>query len=383
MYRVFVLLCTFHLSHGFFCYSLQVQVGQLQQGITTMESHLLSKRAYYEQLLAEAQQNANDTSQNAQTQINQCHELKNQQAASHQQQEQQLNQQITQLQAKLAEQQGAAQTGMQCQQQLGALQQQVNTLQAKEQELKKQIEEQQRKLLEQEQNAKLQHDKCQQQLQQQIALQKELENKMKDQEQQSQKNCADAQENITQTERAKCQQELQKQLDLQKQQENTTKQREQELQKLRERVLELEKSLSSNKMPRSKTFDYLGSFLNELDFLQCNIDVSTTVAQDSYKLTYRLPKKLNDDDIEVKINNRVIYVKGSEGSTVLFESVELLPAGLNVKSTDWQLRGDNIMEIIIPFNLSETGNKIKSCIADNPAITIESPESTLTFRNKP
>ncbi|XP_038221574.1 putative uncharacterized protein DDB_G0271606 [Zerene cesonia] len=373
MYRVIVLLCAIHVSHGFFCLPLQVQVNQLQQHIAVLNTRISNDRAATTQQIAQLQQGSNERIRSTETQLNQCIEKKNQLSATHQQHQQQ----IAQLQAKLAAQDNATQAANQCQQQLSALQQQITTMKEHNQELKKQIERDQQKLkLEQESVAQ-----CQQQLQQQIALQQQQEQKMKEKEQQLQQKCALEQEIIKTQERAQYQQQLNQQLDVQKKQENTMKEQEQQLQKLRNSLLELEKLSSPSKMSRSETFDRLGSFLSQLAPLQCNIEASEIVSPDSYKLTYDIPKNLEGDDIEVKIKNRVIYVKGSKGGTVVFEHVELLPAALDAKSADWQLQGDKFV-IFIPFNKTQTGTKRDPCKADNSTITVQESSPMFTFRNK-
>ncbi|XP_038221573.1 probable basic-leucine zipper transcription factor Q [Zerene cesonia] len=363
MYRVIVLLCAIHVSHGFLCLRLRAQVAELQQHIAALNTRISNDRAATTQQINRLQQESNERIRSTETQLNQCIEKKIQWTATHQQL------QIAQ-QAKLAAQDNATQAANQCQQQLSALQQQITAMKEHNQELKKQIERDQQKFkLEQESVAQ-----CQQQLQQQIAWQQQ-------QEQQLQQKCALEQEIIKLQERAQYQQQLNQQLDLQKKQENTMKEQEQQLQKLRNSLLELEKLSSPSKMSPSEAFDRLGSFLSQLAPLQCNIEASEIVSPDSYKLTYDLPINLEGDDIEVKIKNRVIYVRGSKGGTVVFEHVELLPAALDAKSADWQLQGDKI-EIFIPFNKTQTGTKRDPCKADNSTITVQESSPMFTFRNK-
>ncbi|XP_038221561.1 putative uncharacterized protein DDB_G0271606 [Zerene cesonia] len=369
MYRVIVLLCAIHASYGSECDQLQVQVSQQQQHITALNTRLSNDRAATAQQIAQLQQRANERIRSTETQLVQCIDERNRLAATRQQQEPQ----IAQLQAKLAAQENATQAATQCQQQIVALQQQIKTMKEHNQELKKQIERDQQKLKSEQEQSVAQ---CQQQLQQQIALQKQQEQKMKEQEQQLQQKCALEQEIIKLQERAQYQQQLNQQLDLQRKQENTMKEQEQQLQKLRNSLLELEKLSSPSKMSPSETFDRLGTFINQLASIQCNVEASETVNPDSYKLTYDLPINLADGDIEVKMNNRVIYVKGSKGGTVVFEHVELLPAALDAKSADWQLQGDKI-EIFIPFKKTETSTKSSACKRHNSARTIPSLESTL------
>ncbi|XP_038221562.1 mediator of RNA polymerase II transcription subunit 15-like [Zerene cesonia] len=145
MYRVIVLLCAIHVSHGFLCLPLQAQVAELQRQISELNALIYNEGVASSQQLTRLQQEVDARISNTQIQINKCIQ-ENQLAASGPQ----PGQQIEQLQAKLAAQENASQAATQCQQQLSALQQEEKAVREHEQELKKQLERGQQKLLQQE-----------------------------------------------------------------------------------------------------------------------------------------------------------------------------------------------------------------------------------------